>query len=308
MDRYFYHPDHLVSSSWITDRNGNAIQHLMYLPFGEDWIQQKTTSWFAPYTFSGKEKDTETGYSYFGARYYDSGLSIWLSVDPMSDKYPSMSPYNYCANNPVILVDPDGRDVYTFDENGKILSHDDKQKGYDQVIVQKADGSTVEGEKYEYGTFAEVKEPTYNGKICTQINFKKEFENKRQDVFEFLAKNSQVEWGTIRAEGLPNYYFGCIGTSRDAPGLGNQPESCTSHIVSTLYYNENITILNWDHSHPSGLTIGIPSGYDSSGFPLRDGDYAVAVRYQNIQQMRVFDVKEDQYYLFNAATFMKTSR
>ena len=72
---------------------------------------QRTTSWNAPYTFSGKEKDAETGYGYFGARYYDSGLSIWLSVDPMSDKYPSMSPYNYCANNPVILVDPDGRKI-----------------------------------------------------------------------------------------------------------------------------------------------------------------------------------------------------
>ena len=71
----------------------------------------RTTSWNAPYTFSGKEKDVETGYGYFGARYYDSGLSIWLSVDPMSDKYPSMSPYNYCANNPVILVDPDGREI-----------------------------------------------------------------------------------------------------------------------------------------------------------------------------------------------------
>jgi RHS repeat-associated protein len=72
---------------------------------------QRNSSWNAPYTFSGKEKDVETGYGYFRAlaRYYDSGLSIWLSVDPMSDKYPSMSPYNYCANNPVILVDPDGR-------------------------------------------------------------------------------------------------------------------------------------------------------------------------------------------------------
>jgi len=72
---------------------------------------QRNSSWNAPYTFSGKEKDTETGYHYFGARYYDSGLSIWLSVDPMSDKYPSMSPYNYYANNPVILVDPDGRKI-----------------------------------------------------------------------------------------------------------------------------------------------------------------------------------------------------
>lgn len=58
---------------------------------------------------TGKEKDSESGYHYFGARYYDSeALTGWLSVDPMSDKYPSMSPYNYCAWNPVKLVDPDG--------------------------------------------------------------------------------------------------------------------------------------------------------------------------------------------------------
>ena len=60
------------------------------------------------FTFSAKEKDSETGLSYFGSRYYSSDLSIWLSVDPMSDKYASLSPYVYCANNPVRLVDPNG--------------------------------------------------------------------------------------------------------------------------------------------------------------------------------------------------------
>ena len=60
------------------------------------------------FTFSAKEKDSETGLSYFGSRYYSSDLSIWLSVDPMGDKYASLSPYTYCANNPVKLVDPNG--------------------------------------------------------------------------------------------------------------------------------------------------------------------------------------------------------
>ena len=61
--------------------------------------------------FTGKELDAETGYSYFGARYYaPATLTAWLSVDPMSDKYPSISPYAYCAWNPLKLVDPDGKD------------------------------------------------------------------------------------------------------------------------------------------------------------------------------------------------------
>ena len=68
------------------------------------------------YTFSAKEKDAETGLSYFGSRYYSSDLSVWLSVDPMSDKYPSFSPYVYCADNPVKLVDPNGEEIYVGDD------------------------------------------------------------------------------------------------------------------------------------------------------------------------------------------------
>lgn len=72
-------------------------------------------------SFTGKERDEETGYGYFGARYMDHELTtMWLSVDPMADKYPSMSPYSYCSLNPVKLVDPDGMEinpVYDFDGN-----------------------------------------------------------------------------------------------------------------------------------------------------------------------------------------------
>ena len=109
---YWYHPDHLGSASWVSDKAGKGIQHLYYLPWGEELDNQRATDYASRYTFSGKERDEETGYSYFGARYYNSDLSIWLSVDPMADKYPGLSPYTYCANNPVKLVDPDGRDIY----------------------------------------------------------------------------------------------------------------------------------------------------------------------------------------------------
>ena len=81
------------------------------LPFGELFIEERTT-WNTPYKFSGKELDEETGYSYFGARYYDPNISIWLSVDPLSDKYPNLSPYSYTSNNPLNVIDPDGRYLF----------------------------------------------------------------------------------------------------------------------------------------------------------------------------------------------------
>ena len=114
---FFYHPDHLVSSSLINGLNGDATQHLEYtrtesvqcLPFGETLAEQQNgTSYYSPFKFSAKEKDPETGYSYFGARYYSPELSVWLSIDPMADKRPWLSAYNYCQLNPVMRVDPTG--------------------------------------------------------------------------------------------------------------------------------------------------------------------------------------------------------
>ncbi len=108
-DVYFYHSDHLGSASWITNAAGMPIQHLQYLPFGERFVDQRSTGYSERFTFTGKERDKETGFGYFGARYMDHELmTMWLSVDPMADKYPSISPYAYCAWNPVKLVDPDG--------------------------------------------------------------------------------------------------------------------------------------------------------------------------------------------------------
>ncbi len=63
------------------------------------------------YRFNGKEYDQETGNYYYGQRYYDPKLSIWLSVDRLAAKYPSHSPYNFVLNNPINFIDPNGDSV-----------------------------------------------------------------------------------------------------------------------------------------------------------------------------------------------------
>ena len=71
-------------------------------------MEERNGSWASPYLFNAKELDEETGLYYYGVRYLDPTGAVWLSVDPLQEKYPGMSPYNYCAGNPVKLVDPDG--------------------------------------------------------------------------------------------------------------------------------------------------------------------------------------------------------
>ncbi|MDD4761312.1 MAG: hypothetical protein PHU66_10960, partial [Bacteroidaceae bacterium] len=62
---FYYHSDHLGSASFLTDRDGYETQQLVYLPFGEDWVDMKynTGQYDTPYKFNGKEKDEETGYN-----------------------------------------------------------------------------------------------------------------------------------------------------------------------------------------------------------------------------------------------------
>ncbi len=64
-----------------------------------------------PYKFNAKELDAETGFYYYGARYYNPKWSQWYGVDPLAEKYPSWSPYNYTADNPINYIDPDGREI-----------------------------------------------------------------------------------------------------------------------------------------------------------------------------------------------------
>ena len=129
---YFYHPDHLGSSSYITDREGRITQHTEYIAFGEVLFEEHSTSKTIPYLFNGKELDQETNLTYFGARYLDMKTSLWLNTDPLSGYNPiqetehyidgqhnngvfnpmNHNTYGYTYNNPVIYVDPTGKQAY----------------------------------------------------------------------------------------------------------------------------------------------------------------------------------------------------
>ena len=170
---YFYHPDHLGSSSYITDIEGRITQHTEYIAFGEVLFEEHSTSRTMPYLFNGKELDTETGLYYYGARYYDAKTSIFLNVDPLAEKYPHTSPYTYVNNNPIMLVDPDGRapmDDITVNKYGKIIK-----------IVRNDSSNRFFNEKGKQLFFNDSEN-------VDKINLKSGVYNKGDQLFNYIPK------------------------------------------------------------------------------------------------------------------------
>ena len=128
IEQYFFHPDHLGSTSYITNLLGEVSQHMEYFAFGETFVEEHRSSNNSPYKFNGKELDEETGWYYYGARYYDPRISVWLSVDPLAEQ--TMTPYQYTYQNPVRYIDPNGRMAVPpddhFNQYGKFLYRDNK--------------------------------------------------------------------------------------------------------------------------------------------------------------------------------------
>ncbi len=102
----------------VTNEDGHITQNVVYIPYGEVFVEERNGSWTSPYLFNAKELDEETGLYYYGARYLDPAGAKWLSVDPMWNNDPDKTPYNYCLNNPVKMVDPDGRKWVREKESG----------------------------------------------------------------------------------------------------------------------------------------------------------------------------------------------
>ena len=107
---YWYHPDYIQNVDLITDLDGEAYELFLYNSWGEQlhhW-SSNSSSWTSPYRFNAKEQDPETGLAYYGARYYQSKLGVWLSTDPLYELASNLSPYRFSFNNPINVIDPNG--------------------------------------------------------------------------------------------------------------------------------------------------------------------------------------------------------
>lgn len=158
---HYYTKDHLGNNRAVVNHNGTVEQVVHYYPFGAIYGDVGTDDALQRYKYNGKELDRMHGLNQYdyGARNYDPLMCRFTQMDPMAENYYNVSLYAYCANSPVNMIDPDGRDwIYAsyddeqfvyFDE--RIHSQEDIEKYYfnsKTIMYLGTTGTIYQGKEY----------------------------------------------------------------------------------------------------------------------------------------------------------------
>ena len=258
---YVFVRDHLGSVRLVCNGNtGEVVQSLEYLPSGVIFRSRNFDR--QPYRFTGKELLSAHGLDWYdsGARMQEFHIPRFTTMDPLCEKYYSISPYAYCNNNPVKYVDPDGRDWYIDDTNAIL---------YDPELSEKTKHKLLqEGQRYLGATY---QSKDRQGNVTT--NYRKDgsiiFTNEK-DAYNRIVNNSEQtgneEMGIIMNNGilvLPSYKNSPTEIDMKDYGYSIKDGIVTNSMGET--FNSIATI----HTHPNGSG---PSTYDFDNF----GDLGLA--------------------------------
>ncbi len=281
---YWYHPNHLGTGTLITGSGGNPHQFFLNLPYGETMVELGGYQYHNPYKFNGKELDEETGLYYYGARYYDPKISLWLSVDPLAEKYPGVSPFAYTYDNPVRFMDPTGMEGETWDDDYKLNKKTGEielirktDDNFDRLFATDEEGNIIKNKylkinkKNSKSTTIlsdlinnEIPHLMSTGQDTPPIDTKQNFAASRNKdlvfrLFKFVSQNSKVEWSVAK---LYNIYFISTYHMDDlSPGI----------ILGKSLFMNGYQLKGIIHSHPNEI-LNFSDQQDSL-----EGDYNVSL-------------------------------
>jgi RHS repeat-associated protein len=281
------------------------------LPYPDHHSKDGYNPELQPYKFGGKELDEMNGLrTYdFHARQRKMDIPVFDTMDPLCEKYPWVSPYAYCLNNPVNYIDPDGRDVWEINGTGEVVNRiKDKTQDAFFMVAKDADGNyqhtfttDAEGNKnynsisFKYGTVKSQRTTALNS-TDSYDTYKVRGDANGTQMFEFMSQNTTVEWSQAKSgiEGDKGLNF--LTTSH-----GKDIERGMSNLYSGQLY-AGYTIRELNHNHPSNTTY--PSGSfdytDEKGnfYPTGTwGDIGFARGITNNRQVNRLNVPIFQIYL-----------
>ena len=277
-DIFYYHTDHLGSTSYITDAKANVAQFDAYLPYGELLVDEHSSTEEMPYKFNGKEFDEETGLYYYGARYMNPRTSLWYGVDPLAEKYPSVGAYVYCVDNPIKLIDPNGKDWY-HDKDGTMQYSPTVHSAKDLGSGQRYVGATFHDKKNAInyrkdGSILFKNETAAYNRIWNQADkhYRTPKERGGREVGGFVLKGGSVLV-------LPDY-----GNNSNTTEIGKYHYQLRGRKLK--HGNEIFTVIAQVHSHQDRGLDATPSYYTGDSY----GDLGFSM---NHSKLPVFVIGHD---------------
>ncbi len=263
---YVFVCDHLGSVRLVCNGNtGEVVQSLEYLPSGVIFRSRNFDR--QPYRFTGKELLSAHGLDWYdsGARMQEFHIPRFTTMDPLCEKYYATSPYAYCNNNPVKYIDPDGKDVWEIDYEGRIINRikdktqdafymveKDSNGDYQRTFSEDKDGNKVyDSISFEYGTIESQLSASYDieGERGTYDEYKIRGDGNATALFDFMSRyitrSTLVEVGLAQTgiEGEKGLNFITTGHVK-----GKEPGG--SQIMPNRLYH-GYTIRTLVHSHPN---------------------------------------------------------
>jgi RHS repeat-associated protein len=284
----FNYTDHLgnVRLSYTKNPSTNALTILdenNYYPFG---LTHKgynnlvsTNNPAEKLLYNGKELQDELGLDMydFGARLYDRQLNIWRTIDPFAEKFSYVNPYVYCLNNPVNMVDPDGKapeNDYGIDDAGKVRLIKETTDKTDRLIAKNGD---VIDNKVQKGILNDGMDL---GKNVNMINLSQENSNgdkvQMSEINDMLFKLSvynqkEISWGKYESSTDKNGWAIINGYSN------NKHDEATNNVgYQFSRNNQNYLLIEDYHTHPS-----FAKGYGHGDPSTSGGDISSILREKN---------------------------
>ena len=264
---YFHLKDYLGSTRAVIDMYGNQIQGTDYYTGGMPIAPYGSPMGSEEGLHTGKEFNAFSGLALYdnAARGYDPITHRFLQQDPLAEKYPHLSPYTSCANNPLRFIDPTGMDIWEVDENGNVINHI-KDNTQDAFFRVGSDGKRIEGDgnsaTFKYGTMKERNQKVSvkrDGKTTEKIIqiFEIAGDENASKAFDVLIGGdgeNKIEWGHVK-----------IGTAESGKNLVGTSNSESSSPMGSYALTCGYTIRESNHNHPDGDTTPSLSDTKNAG-------------------------------------------
>ena len=270
---YYYLKDHLGSNRVVLNSSGTVVESSSYYPsgmrFGESAVNGGNVQ---PYRHTGMEMQGMHGLNWIDnkARMRTVNVPEFTTMDPLAEKYYSVSPYAYVEDNPVRFVDKDGRDEWNVNDKGKIVKHIVTKK-YDAFYRVNDKGERLKGQSlaFKYGTvkysaYSTVVKENGSEKVVNLNIFEVKGDKNASSIYKFVAGSKQednstaktVEWGKFQITSKHSPYNNMVGTGNN-PGTEYSTPEMLQNIMSA-----GDKIRDFTHSHPDASGVASPPDID----------------------------------------------